>query len=172
MPCFAMTNSLCAMRDFLLMTLSFSALHTGFNVLVSGADPCPYERWYSFAGIVLVFGASSSSLATYAAGWPSCYRVAWSVDALGLLPGIFWQITTKPDGWFAAVPVAGCSVSETPTALLYWILGEWLTFGVVLRACLLFGFGVRPTNTLLILAGAALLAALTSVAARGLREVY
>lgn len=163
-------QTLCAMRDFMLVAISFSALHIGVNLLATGDDLCPYARWYSLAGVGAVLSSSATSLVAYSAGWPNCGRVAWSVDGLGLLPGIFWQITTKPDGWFAAVPVAGCSVLESPVAVLFWVLGEWLTFGVVLRACAFFSFAPRPT--VLVLAGAAFLAATTSIFAMGLREVY
>lgn len=169
---------MCAMRDFLLITLSFNAFHVTLNVMaededtVSSISQCPFVKWYSSILLLCLLTCSITSLAAYARGWSNCSRVTWAVDCVGVLPGIFWIVTTKPYGWFAAANVPGCSIAETPLALVFWLIGEWLTWGTITRLVISTQFGVDMLNTLIVILGAGLLSALNFIMAMFLREAY
>lgn len=173
-----MSNGICAMRDFLLVTLSFSASNLILNVLsedentISYLSACPYLQWYSFLFTLSVLGCSLTGLVAYARNWSNCSRVTWAVDCVGVLPGLFWIATTKPYGWYAAVNVPGCSVKETPISIVFWIIGEWLTWGSIVRLCVSADFGKNILNTLIVLFYTLFLSALSYVMSGWLRWAY
>ena len=93
-------------------------------------------------------------------------------DVVGLVPGIWFQIVTKPEGFFAGVPVEGCDMRSSGYAMALWLLGEMLTFGAGLRLARAWGFGQKAWPTLAIVLAAIGLQALVVVAARALSAVY
>jgi hypothetical protein len=54
-------------------------------------------------------------------------------DALGLTLGSFFQIVTKPHGWWAEASMLGCNIDDSPVALQYFFFGEIISFSVLIR---------------------------------------
>lgn len=169
-------ESLVAGRDGAVLTLSFSAVHVGLNVLSTDdvAPRCPYDELGGFLmslGTFLLF-----AFAALAPLWPPARRFQTSIphvrDAIGIVPGIWFQITTKPDGFFAGVPVESCDMRASGYAMALWILGEMLTFGAALRLGQAWGFGRRLAPTVGIVLGALALQGLVGMAADALSRQY
>lgn len=158
-------TSICTMRDFLIFALCFSSLHTTMFALNARSESpsvlpaqttihCPYFDWWSFVFLLLIFATSGVSLYAYVKEWGTCNRWTWIVDASGILPGILWQISTRP----ASYGVGGlthawdfCSYEHAPSAQLFRMLGEWLTYGAVLRLTQSADFGTRLLPTMVVL---------------------
>lgn len=152
----------CAMRDFLLLCLSFTGLNMVLNVmseggLGDGADmyshmhACPLFRdpW-TFIFLLAVFSSSATSLMAFTRGWGNCERWTWGVDAMGIIPGLYFQMYTKPHTWWGSghcLDNAMCTVEASPLAFALFILGEWLVYGTIVRLILSAGFGVRMLPT-------------------------
>ena len=126
-------TSICNMRDFLIFALSFSCMHTTMFALSAREEVlsslptrttiyCPYFDWWSFLFLLLILATSGVSLYAFARGWDACNRWTWIVDASGVLPGILWQISTRP----ASYGMGGlthawdyCSYEHTPSAQIF-----------------------------------------------------
>ena len=172
------------MRDFLVFALCFSSLHTTmFSLSARGEAPtslppettidCPYFDWWSLLCLLLICSTSGLSLYASAKGWDTCDRWTWVVDASGLLPGILWQISTRP----ASYGVGGltlswdkCSYEHVPAAQVFRMLGEWLTYGALLRLTQSAGFGTRFVPSLVIVSLAVVLSGLMYILSSFLRE--
>ena len=175
-------DTLVTARDGAVLTLSFSAVHIGVNVLADGdvAPRCPYDGVGGLVASVGTFLLFAFVAWAEARGWPgegvtrSRVRrlLPYVRDAVGLVPGVWFQITTKPQGFYAGVPVEGCDMRSSGYAMALWILGEMLTFGAALRLGRVWEFGTKLWPTLWILAGAVALQMLVGVAAGVLSEVY
>lgn len=153
-------------REFAVLTLSSSALHVGLNQLAIGDTSCPYDEPLS---VVLMLGVF---LAFVFAAWQRRPHVDLARDVLALVPGIWFQITTKPPGFYAGVPVEGCDMRSSGYAQALWLLGELLTFGATVPLARAAGFGRTWAATATVIAAAFALQALTGVAAAELRNVY
>ena len=160
---------LVSFREYAILLLSFSALHVGANMLsLDTPAPCAYDRVGGLLMSLTVFALYTAS------AWAQHARSAhaqWLVhvaDGAGIVPGIFFQITTKPDGWYAAVPADGCSMRESGYAASLWLLGELLTFGAAVRLATAVGFGRNVLNTAIVVASAFALQFSTALAADAL----
>ena len=129
-----------AARDFAILTLSFSTVHIGLNELPL-AHTCPYD---GAAG--LLFSLFTFLMFSFAK--PGVAR-----DVAGIVPGIWFQITVKPEGYFASVAVEGCDMRSSGYAMAMWVLGEILTFGAAVR--LLPKVKRKPLPVILTVIGAA-----------------
>jgi hypothetical protein len=173
------------MRDFLIFILCFSSLHTTlFALNARELDPaalpprtsihCPYYDWWSLLFLLLIFGTSGLSLYASVKGWGSCERWTWVVDATGILPGILWQISTRP----ASYGVGGlthdwdyCGYEHNPSAQLFRMLGEWLTYGAILRLTQSADFGTHLLPTVVIVFLAIVLSGAMYVLAAVMRDM-
>ena len=158
----------CAMRDFLIVALCASSLHTALFAWSARDEPasvlppdttvaCPYYDGWSVAFLALTLTSSATSLYAFANGWDNCERWTWGVDAVGVIPGILWQVSTRPAAYgVGGLPLAWdhCSYEHVPGAQVFHMLGEWLTYGTLLRLTHSAGFGVRlfPTTVILLTA--------------------
>lgn len=120
-------DGILAARDPAILALSFSSLHVGLNVLATGQGDCAYDT----PGTVLFAAAVLGLFALVRCDAASPSRLLVR-DAVAILPGIWFQVTAKPSGWYAAVPVEGCDVRTSGYAMALWLLGELLTFGSAL----------------------------------------
>lgn len=175
----------CAMRDFAIFALCFSSLHTALYayaardeepaVLPAGATVhCPYFDAWSIVFLALVLASSSVSLSAFARGWDNCERWTWVVDGLGILPGILWQISTRPAAYGMGGLVAEweqCSYEHVPIAQIFRMLGEWLTYGMLLRLTQSAGFGRQLVPSFVVIAGAVVLSGFMYVLASLFRDV-
>tara|TARA_B100000683_G_scaffold67049_2_gene65825 strand:+ start:624 stop:1238 length:615 start_codon:yes stop_codon:yes gene_type:complete len=172
-------SAVCAMRDFLIFSLSVTSLHQILNVmsepdcaaddsyLCSHASRCPLligpmSAFFLFVVVV----SSASSLSAFGNGWSNCNRWTWGVDALGVIPGVYWQIVTRPVQWSGAASTcvvddfasatrnAMCTVEGSPLAFALFLLSEWLVYGTLLRLVISAGFGraFLPTAIIISLA--------------------
>lgn len=124
-------------------------------MLNSDTQPsCHYDSPGGFALIMLTFVSHAVGLLWKHNKWSNADMVSWFVDAVCLFPGVFFLMTTKPDGgWYGAVPQPLCSMRESGYAMSLWLLGELLTFGTGLRLSLVAEFGKNILNTTLIVLG-------------------
>ena len=90
-------------------------------------------------------------------------------DAVGILPGVWFQITTKPDGFYAAVAEEGCDMRSSGYAMAMWVLGEMLAFGGGIRIAREAKFGRSVAGTAACLVGVTLAVPLVGAAAEALR---
>lgn len=173
----------CAMRDFLIFAMATTSLHQMLNVASEGSayagtdesasrsrlHGCEvFTSPFSFACLALVILTSARSLYVYSNGGINHARWTWAVDAAGLVPGIYFQITTRPIAWWGAysqcvlegdatyVDAAlefhqQCSLETSPTAFCLFLLSEWLLYGTLLRLTVSAQFGQNVTNTTLII---------------------
>ena len=173
-------DTLVTARDGAVLTLSFSAVHIGVNVLADGVAPrCPYDGVGGLVASVGTFLLFAFVAWAEARGWGidgtgsrTRALLPYVRDAVGLVPGVWFQITSKPEGFYAGVPVEGCDMRSSGYAMALWILGEMLTFGAALRLGRAWEFGTKLWPTLWILAAAVALQMLVGVAAGALSEVY
>lgn len=137
-------RALSAFKSYLILVLSFSGAHIGLNMLASTTEPrCAYDSGFGFALLAITFTTQAVGLALDQTRWAS-----WAVDAIGLVPGIYLQLVTKPrGGWFGAIPQENCSMRESGYAMALWTLGELLTFGAGLRVAVAVDFGRNAFNT-------------------------
>ena len=175
----------CTMRDFLIFALCFSSLHTTMFALNAREEDaaalppntsihCPYYDWWSFLFLMLIMGTSGLSLYASVKGWGSCERWTWVVDATGILPGILWQISTRPASYGVGALTHEwdyCGYEHNPSAQLFRMLGEWLTYGALLRLTQSAGFGTRLFPTLVILFLAVALSGAMYVLAAVMRDM-
>ena len=182
-------------RDRAVLTLSFSAVHVGVNVLATANRPrCPYDEPIGLVfstGVFLLFALAlgAQAAAEHAAkhledGAPRWHRrcviaalpympyVPLVRDALCIVPGVWYSITTKPAGWYAAVPVDGCDMRASGYAFGLWNLGEMLTFGSSLHLLWALGFGRSVLGTVRVVVLAVALQMATGLVARALSNVY
>ena len=121
-------------RDWAILTLAFSALHNGVNVLSIEHEPpdgvsiCPYDDPGSVFLILFIFVLYLPSVFIVQSEQAIAIR-----DLLGIIPGIWFQVTVKPRGYFASVPVEGCDIRSSGYAMVLWLLGEIITFGATVR---------------------------------------
>ena len=150
---------LAALRDFLVLSLAFTSLHTSLYAsasrsltpLPSGSTvDCPYYDAWSVVFLFMVATSAAASLNASTRGWDVHARWLWSVDAVGLVPGIYWQVATRP----AYLGMGGlthswerCGYEAVPAAHTLLMLGDLLTYGMLLRACMTTGFGRRAFPT-------------------------
>lgn len=178
-------TSICAMRDFLIFILCFSSLHTTiFAVSARGESAnllprdttvhCPYFDSWSLLFLTLILASSGLSLTAFMKGWNTCNRWTWVVDATGIVPGILWQISTRP----AAYGVGGltlawdqCSYEHVPAAQLFRMLGEWLTYGTLLRLTQSAGFGTRLIPSIVIVSVAIVSSGVMYIMSSYFREI-
>lgn len=168
-----------SMRDAMVLTLSFSAAHIGVNMLTTDARPCPYDDvggLVASVGTFLLFAltawGTNTDYATEYAGVNTRMILPYVRDAIGIIPGAWFQISTKPAGFDAGVPVTGCDMRSSGYAMALWILGELLTFGSAIHIGRALGFGRRLFPTVAVVVAAIALQALVGVAASGLRRLY
>lgn len=161
-------------RESAVLALSFSAVHVGTNVLAddSVAPRCPYDEAWGLVASVGTFLLFALVAWAEAHAWRPHWRLPHVRDVVGLVPGIWFQITTKPAAFFASVPVEGCDMRSSGYAMALWILGEMLTFGAGLRLATAWGFGRRAWPTVAIVLSAIGLQAVVVVASRALSTVY
>lgn len=174
------------MRDFVIFALSFSSLHTTVFALSARGESaavlpehttvhCPYFDAWSLLFLLLVFSTSGVSLYASAKGWDTCSRWTWAVDASGVLPGMLWQISTRPSSYgMGSLPLAWdfCSHEHVPAAQLFRMLGEWLTYGSLLRLTQSAGFGTRLAPSILIVSIAAALSGVMYALAILMRDMF
>ena len=121
-------------RDGIVLAMAMSAVHVGLNMLPSLTSPqpgvpvCPYDGYVGFF----------MSLATFCLFLPSLFatlsdRFLLVRDVIGFVPGVWFQVTVKPEGFFANVPIDGCDMRNSGYAMMLWLLGEALTFGASVR---------------------------------------
>lgn len=174
------TTPLVDARNFAVLTLSFSAAHVGANMLGQEDRPCPYDGvagLVASVGTFLLYALAAWAAATWGRAGGERWRravpyVPYVRDALGIVPGVWFQITVKPEGFYAGVPVDGCDMRHSGYAMALWVLGEMLTFGAALHLISAIGFGRNVGATVGVVIAAAVLQALTGVAAASLAEVY
>ena len=156
-------------RYFAVLTLSFSVVHVGINEAASGSDECFYDGAFGL-------GMSVSTFVLFAFCALYKFREEWREralllrDAIGIVPGIWFQITVKPETYFAAVPSLGCDMRSSGYAMAMWLLGEILTFGAAVRLLPRLGFGARFAPTMVLGAIMAAMVGIVDMVARALRE--
>lgn len=142
-----------------LVLLSFASFHVGLNMLFADTEPrCLYDDPGAVVLLGTIFGSQTAAALARAHEAPYARTLAWVVDGVCFLPGIFLQMTTKPEGgWFGAVPRSECDMRASGYAMVLWLMGELLTFGVGVRIAIAVGFGRNALNTLLVVVGAGIL---------------
>ena len=181
-------STVCALRDFLLFTLSISSFHQTLHIISepgaitashSSMFMCPImQSALTPIFLLLVVVTSGGSLAAYSRGWSNCNRVSWGVDAVGLIPGMFFQVMTRPQQWMSSahceysptcpphscaaanqtlpypLELQLCTVEHSPLANSMFMLGEWLVYGTMLRLVLSADFGRRFVPSLIVISQA------------------
>lgn len=139
-------------------------------MLSADTEPrCAYDSPFGFSLILSTFIAQAIGLTFASYESPYALAASWIVDALGLAPGIYLQMVTKPyGGWFGSVPSNSCSMRESGYAMALWIVGELLTFGAGLRVAVAVDFGRNVFNTIIVIVAAFTLQLLVGLAAEWL----
>lgn len=113
-------------RDTLTLFICVSSVHLSINYL-SQSSECLYHVYGVCFVPILSFVCFMSISNNNMGGWPVVF------DVLGLLIGSFFQIITKPNGWWAEASSVGCNIDDSPVALQYFFLGEIISFSVAMR---------------------------------------
>lgn len=158
------------MREFAVLVLALGATHISLDTVAADAPiVCPYDRPFNLALCLLVLLSFSTLQVARSYGWGEA--ASWVVDAACFLPGLWWQMSTKESGWFAAVGAAeGCGVASSGHAMALWTLGELLTVAAALRLAARIGFGVHVFNTVTFLVAVTGVSFLMPVVARALND--
>lgn len=161
-------------RQFAILALAFTAAHVGVNVLAVEVQTtlCPYDRWYGLLPTAVVLGTYGTAMWTRVHEFPRAQAFEWAADVIGIVPGIWWQITTKPDGWFASVPVEHCSLRDSGYAMALWLLGELLTFGAAVNIAAAVNFGRNQLNTVVVVLAAVALLFASGMVAQELQSSF
>lgn len=127
------------LRDAVVVTGSFSALHIGANEAVrptEGEARCLISTAFGIAATFVTLVAATTLLVLRGRGKPRLRWYELAYDLWALVYGSFLQKTAKPEDYYASVHWPRCTIFDSPPQMLAWLLGEALAFGAGVRLLL------------------------------------